>query len=51
MNRLFVIVVCCAVFGGVLTAPASAKRHGGLSVTKTSFGSLPASMGGTPIDR
>jgi aldose 1-epimerase len=38
---------------GVLAAPAAAKRnhHGGLSVTQSSFGNLPASMGGTAIDK
>jgi aldose 1-epimerase len=36
-----------------LAAPAGAKRrhHDGLSVTKSSFGNLPVSMGGAAIDR
>jgi len=51
MYRLLVLVCCAAVFGGALAAPASAKRHGGLSVTKASFGALPASMGGGAVDR
>ncbi|MDA0171843.1 galactose mutarotase [Solirubrobacter taibaiensis] len=51
MYRLLVLVCCAAVFGGALATPASAKRHGGSSVTKASFGALPASMGGNAIDR
>jgi aldose 1-epimerase len=51
--RLIVVVVCATALAGVLTAPAVAKSksHGGLSITKSSFGNLPPSMGGTAIDR
>jgi aldose 1-epimerase len=47
MLRLLVAVLCTATIGGALAAPASAKRHGGLSVTKSAFGDV----GGTPIER
>jgi aldose 1-epimerase len=50
------VVLLLAILGiGALAAPAGAKRHrhhgDGLSVTKSSFGNLPASMGGAAIDR
>jgi len=54
MFRLLVAVLCTVVMSGALTAPAGAKSKtggGGLSVTQASFGNLPASMGGTAIDR
>src|SRR4051794_8410635 len=55
LSRLLVIGLCAALAMGALAAPAGAKRHhhhhGGLSVTQSSFGNLPASMGGTAIDR
>jgi aldose 1-epimerase len=53
-SRVLVIALCATVVTGALTAPAGAKpkpKTGGLSVTKSSFGSLPPSMGGTAIDR
>src|SRR5689334_17395779 len=54
MTRLLVAVLCTAVMSGALSAPAGARSKtggGGLSVTKAGFGNLPASMGGTAIDR
>jgi aldose 1-epimerase len=57
LSRALLIALCTTVVLGALGAPAVAKSksksksHGGLSVTKSSFGNLPASMGGTAIDR
>lgn len=54
MFRLLIAVLCTVVVSGALSAPAGARSKtggGGLSVTKASFGNLPASMGGTAIDR
>jgi len=54
MFRLLVAVLCAAVAMGASSAPAGAKAKtggGGLSVTKSSFGSLPPSLGGAAIDR
>jgi aldose 1-epimerase len=54
-SRFLVVAVCWAVVTGALVAPAGAKPKpkstGQLSVTKSSFGNLPPSMGGTAIDR
>jgi aldose 1-epimerase len=54
-SRVLIAALCATVVTGALTAPAGAKPNtkstGGLSVTKSSFGSLPPSMGGTAIDR
>jgi aldose 1-epimerase len=53
--RFLVVALCATVMIGALTAPAGAKPKpkstGELSVTKSSFGNLPPSMGGTAIDR
>jgi aldose 1-epimerase len=53
LSRVVVLALCATVVTGALTAPASAKPKpkGELSVTKSSFGNLPPSMGGTAIDR
>jgi aldose 1-epimerase len=53
LRRMLIALVCGMVALGALAAPAGAKRHhhGGLSVSQSSFGNLPASMGGTAIDR
>ncbi len=52
-SRLLVVALCAAVVGG--GADRARRRQdqddGGLSVTKSSFGTLPPSMGGTAIDR
>jgi aldose 1-epimerase len=54
---MFVLSLCTALALVGLSAPALAKRahhghhHGGLSVSKSSFGNLPASLGGAAIDR
>ena len=51
-SRLLVVALCATVMAGALTASAGARtRTGGLSVTKSSFGTLPPAMGGTAIDR
>jgi aldose 1-epimerase len=51
-SRLLIVALCATV---ALAAPASAKTKtrtgGGLSVTKSAFGTLPPTMGGTAIDR
>jgi aldose 1-epimerase len=51
-SRLLILALCAAV---TLAAPASAKTKtktgGGLSVSKSAFGTLPPAMGGTAIDR
>jgi aldose 1-epimerase len=53
--RFLVVALCATVVTGALIAPAGAKPKpkstGELSVTKSSFGNLPPSMGGTAIDR
>jgi aldose 1-epimerase len=52
--RLVIVALCVSLVCGALAAPAGARSKtggGGLSVTKAGFGALPASMGGTPIDR
>src|SRR5215208_8512600 len=55
LPRMLVVLLCTTVALGALAAPAGAKRHhhhhGGLSVSQSSFGNLPASMGGTAIDK
>src|SRR4051812_24193213 len=58
MFRLLIAVLCTVVVSGALSAPAGARSKtggggggGGLSVTQAGFGNLPASMGGTAIDR
>jgi aldose 1-epimerase len=53
LSRVVVLALCATVVTGALTAPAGAKPKpkGELSVTKSSFGNLPPSMGGTAIDR
>jgi aldose 1-epimerase len=55
LSRALLIALCTTLVLGALGAPAVAKSksksHGGLSVTKSSFGNLPASMGGAAIDR
>ena len=57
-KRMLILTLCTALAVLGLTAPALAKRghhrhhhDGGLSVTKSSFGNLPPSLGGTAIDR
>ncbi len=51
-SRLLVVALCATVMAGALTASAGARtKTGGLSVTKASFGTLPAALGGTAIDR
>jgi aldose 1-epimerase len=51
LTRMLVLTVCATVAIAALATPAAAKQRGGLSVTKSSFGNLPPSMGGTAIDR
>jgi aldose 1-epimerase len=54
LSRMLVALLLAAVGMAALAAPAGAKRrhhHDGLSVTKSSFGNLPASLGGAAIDR
>jgi aldose 1-epimerase len=53
LSRLLVVLLSAALAIAALAGPAAAKRkhHGGLSVTKSSFGNLPPSMGGTAIDK
>jgi aldose 1-epimerase len=55
LTRVLVVALCTTFAVGALSAPAVAKfkskSAGGLSVTKSSFGNLPPSMGGTAIDR
>jgi aldose 1-epimerase len=55
LTRVLVVALCTTFAVGALSAPAVAKSKskssGGLSVTKSSFGNLPPSMGGTAIDR
>jgi aldose 1-epimerase len=53
LTRMFVVLLSAALAIAALAGPAAAKRkhHGGLSVTKSSFGNLPPSMGGTAIDK
>ena len=55
LTRVLVVALCTTFAAGALSAPAVAKSKskssGGLSVTKSSFGNLPPSMGGTAIDR
>ncbi|HEX3277996.1 MAG TPA: aldose epimerase family protein [Thermoleophilaceae bacterium] len=58
---MLILSLCTALALAGLTTPALAKRahhhhhhghgHGGLSITRSSFGNLPASLGGTAIDR
>jgi aldose 1-epimerase len=54
-SRVLVVALCATLVTGALTAPAGAdpktKPKGALTVTKSSFGTLPPSMGGTAIDR
>ena len=53
LSRLLVVLLSAALALAAMAGPASAKRkhHGALSVTQSSFGNLPASMGGTAIDK
>ena len=53
VSRILVVLLAAVLATAALAGPAAAKRkhHGGLSVTKSSFGNLPPSMGGTAIDR
>jgi aldose 1-epimerase len=53
LSRLLVVLLSAALAIAAMAGPAAAKRkhHGGLSVTQSSFGNLPASMGGTAIDK
>jgi aldose 1-epimerase len=52
LTRVLVVALCATFAMGALGAPAIAKKsHGGLSVTKSSFGNLPPALGGTAIDR
>jgi aldose 1-epimerase len=50
---VLVALLSAALVIAAVAGPAAAKRrhHGGLSVTQSSFGSLPPSMGGTAIDK
>jgi aldose 1-epimerase len=57
---MLILSLCTALAVAGLTTPALAKRahhhhhhhgHGGLSISRSSFGNLPASLGGTAIDR
>jgi aldose 1-epimerase len=54
-SRVLVVTLCATLLTAALTAPAGAdpkpKPKGELSVTKSNFGNLPPSMGGTAIDR
>jgi aldose 1-epimerase len=60
-TRMLILSLCTALAVAGLTTPALAKRahhhhhhghgHGGLSISRSSFGNLPASLGGTAIDR
>jgi aldose 1-epimerase len=57
--RMLILSLCTALAVAGLTTPALAKRahhhhhhgHGGLSISRSSFGNLPASLGGTAIER
>jgi aldose 1-epimerase len=54
LSRTLLTLLVAVLAAGALAAPAGAKgrhHHGGLSVTQSSFGNLPASMGGTAIDK
>jgi aldose 1-epimerase len=53
LSKMLVVLLTAALAIAALAGPAAAKRkhHGGLSVTKSSFGNLPPSMGGTAIDK
>jgi len=53
LSRLLVVLLSAALAIAAMAGPAAAKRkhHGALSVTQSSFGNLPASMGGTAIDK
>jgi len=53
VSRILVVLLSAVIAIAALAGPAAGKRkhHGGLSVTKSSFGNLPPSMGGTAIDR
>jgi aldose 1-epimerase len=53
LSRMLVVLLSAALAIAVLAGPAAAKRkhHGGLSVTQSSFGNLPPTMGGTAIDK
>ena len=56
-TRMLILSLCTALAVVGITTPALAKRahhhhHGsGLSISRSSFGNLPASLGGTAIDR
>jgi aldose 1-epimerase len=54
LSRMLVVLLLATLGLGAIAAPAGAKRRhhdGGLSITKSSFGNLPASLGGAAIDR
>jgi aldose 1-epimerase len=53
LSRMLVALLSAALVIAAVAGPAAAKRrhHGGLSVTQSSFGNLPPSMGGTAIDK
>jgi aldose 1-epimerase len=53
LSRLLVVLLSATLAIAALAGPAAAKRHhhGGLSVSQSSFGNLPPSMGGTAIDK
>jgi aldose 1-epimerase len=53
LSRVLVVLLSAALAIAALAGPAAAKRKhgGGLSVTQSSFGSLPPSMGGTAIEK
>ncbi len=56
-TRMLILTLCTALAVVGLTTPALAKRahhhhrSNGLSISMSSFGNLPASLGGTAIDR
>jgi aldose 1-epimerase len=53
LSRVLLVLLVAMLAVGGLATPAGAKRHhhDGLSVTQSSFGNLPASMGGAAIDK
>jgi aldose 1-epimerase len=53
LSRMLLVLLVAMLAVGGLATPAGAKRHhhDGLSVTQSSFGNLPASMGGAAIDK
>jgi aldose 1-epimerase len=52
LPRTAILALCATLVAGALAAPASARsRTGGPTVTKASFGTLPADLGGAAVDR